>query len=116
MIIGVHTLLYSTKAEQDRAFFRDVLGMQAVDSGGGWLIFAMPPAEMGIHPSEDGEMSSEMYLMCDSVEQTIAELTAKGVECTPIYEASWGRLTNVTLPSGGTLGIYEPKHPLAISR
>src|SRR5579871_6749038 len=112
MITGVHALLYSKNAEADRAFFRDVLGLRFIDSGGGWLIFALPPAELGIHPTEE-EDTPELYLLCDDVEQTIAELKSKNVECSPIREFDWGRLTVLTLPSGSNLGMYQPKHPVA---
>jgi hypothetical protein len=114
MITGIHALLYSHDAEADRAFFRDVLGFESVSAGDGWLIFALPPAEMGVHPAEeDDEPTAEFYLLCDDVEKTIAELKTKKVECSPIREAPWGRLTMITLPSGGTLGMYQPLHPLA---
>ncbi len=112
MITGIHTLIYSKDAEKDRAFFRDVLGFTGVDAGEGWLIFALPPAELGVHPTE-GDGSHEIYLMCDNVEKTIAELRSKGVECSDIRNAGWGLLTSITLPSGGKLGMYQPRHPLA---
>jgi catechol 2,3-dioxygenase-like lactoylglutathione lyase family enzyme len=115
MIIGIHTLIYSKDAEKDRAFFRDVLGFKAVDAGEGWLIFALPPAEMCVHPAE-GEESHELYLMCDDVEKTIEELNAKGVECSEVHDAGWGLLTSITLPGGGKLGMYQPRHPMAISQ
>ena len=113
MIIGIHTLIYSRDAEKDRAFFRDVLGFKAVDAGEGWLIFALPPAEMGIHPA-DGEESHEIYLICDDVQKTIAELTSKDVSCSKVRDAGWGLLTSITLPGGGKLGMYKPRHALAI--
>ena len=113
MIIGLHTLIYSKDAEKDRAFFRDVLGLNAIDSGGGWLIFAMPPTEMGVHPTEDEE-HAELYLMCDDVEKTVAELASKGVACSAIHDAGWGRLTTIAMPSGGKLGMYQPQHSMAI--
>lgn len=111
MITGIHALLYSHNAEADRAFFRDVLGLKSIDAGDGWLIFALPPAEMGVHPAED-EPTTELYLLCDHVENTIADLKAKGVDCSPVREFPWGRLTVLTLPSGSTLGMYQPLHPV----
>ncbi|MCQ4209385.1 MULTISPECIES: VOC family protein [Streptomyces] len=113
MITGTHTILYSADADADRAFFRDVLGWPHVDAGGGWLIFAAPPAEVAVHPA-DGAPSHELMLMCDDVTATVAELTAKGVEFTkPVEELRWGRLTALRLPGGGEVGLYEPLHPLA---
>lgn len=114
MITGVHALVYSPAAEQDRAFFRDVLGWPSVDSGGGWLIFALPPAELGVHPI-DGEPRHELYLLCDDIEQTVRELELKGVEFMgPVTDVRFGLLATMRLPSGSKLPIYEPKHPLAI--
>jgi catechol 2,3-dioxygenase-like lactoylglutathione lyase family enzyme len=114
MITGTHALIYSKNAETDRSFMRDVLGFKGVDAGEGWLIFKLPPAEVGIHPAEpDGDTSTELYLMCDDVEKTIAELRAKGVTCSEPQDHGWGILTNITLPSGAGLGIYQPRHPTA---
>ena len=114
MITGVHAIIYSEKAQAVRAFFRDVLGYRSVDAGRGWLIFALPPAEIAVHPSE-GQANHELYLMCDDLEQTLADLRAKGVETVgPIHEERWGRLTSIRIAEGTTLGIYQPKHPLAI--
>jgi hypothetical protein len=113
MITGVHAMLNTPDADGLRAWFRDVIGLDAVDAGEGWLIFKLPPAELGIHPSE-GSHEAELYLLCDDVEKTIADLNAKGVETTPVHELDWGKVTSVTIPGGGTLGIYEPKHPTAI--
>ena len=107
-IIGAHSILYSANAEADRAFLRDVLGFPNVDVGGGWLIFGLPPSEVAIHPGENDE--HEFYLMCDDVDAFIAEMKAKNVECGPLHEQPWGRLTQVTLPGGGELGVYQPKH------
>jgi catechol 2,3-dioxygenase-like lactoylglutathione lyase family enzyme len=112
-IIGMHALIYSRKAEETRAFFRDVLGFRAVDAGHGWLIFAMPPAELAVHPAEDSEYH-ELYLMCDDIDAMRAELKQKGVVTRPVQERPWGRITQIPLPSGEELGIYEPKHPTAI--
>src|SRR5438093_7176718 len=114
MINGVHVLLHTTDAEKDRAFFRDVLGFPSVDAGEGWLIFAMPPGEMGVHPA-DGKEKHELYLMCDDVNKTVAELKAKGVALTrDIKDEGWGLVTGIILPSGGELGLYEPRHLTAL--
>src|SRR4051812_27902331 len=112
-IIGVHTLVYSKQDEATRAFFRDVLGFRSVDVGRGWLIFAAPPSELAVHPAEDAE-HHELYLMCDNIETTIAELRQKGVETSAIHDQPWGRVTELQLPSGQKLGMYEPRHPTAI--
>jgi catechol 2,3-dioxygenase-like lactoylglutathione lyase family enzyme len=113
-IIGMHAILYSKKAEETRAFFRDVLGFSSVDAGHGWLIFAAPPAELAVHPADDDEFH-ELYLMCDDIESTLAELRAKGQSPSAVQDRPWGRLAEITLPSGQRLGIYEPRHPTAIA-
>ena len=111
MITGVHALVYSKAADEVRAFFRDVLGLKGVDAGQGWLIFALPPAELAVHPSGDTQQH-ELYLMCDDVQATVAELEAKGVTfSSPITDTGWGLLTAIRLPGGSTLGMYQPKHP-----
>jgi catechol 2,3-dioxygenase-like lactoylglutathione lyase family enzyme len=113
LISGTHILIYSRDAEADRAFFRDVLGLDSVDSGGGWLIFALPPAELAIHPTED-EDDHELYLLCDDIEAAATELERRKVPITrPFDEERWGRVTRITLPGGGRIGLYQPKHPLA---
>ena len=109
MIYGAHVILYSTNADADRAFFRDVLHYPFADAGHGWLIFALPPAEVAVHPSDTGG-KHELYLMCDDVKALIAEMVAKNVACSEIQEERWGSLTHVTSPGGGRLGIYQPKH------
>jgi len=115
-IIGLHALMYSKRDEATRAFFRDVLGFPSVDAGHGWLIFAMPPAELGIHPAEEDGEYHELFLMCDDIEATRAELKGKGVETEPPHDRPWGRSTEIPLPSGEKLGLYEPRHPTAIAR
>jgi hypothetical protein len=111
MITGVHALIYTTDAEQDRAFFRDVLEFPSVDAGGGWLIFALPPAELAAHPAEEGGRH-ELYLMCDDVQATVAELKAKGVDlAASITHEGFGLVTAIRLPGGGELGLYQPRHP-----
>jgi hypothetical protein len=112
MIIGAHTILYSRDADADRAFIRDVLGFPHIDAGHGWLIFALPPAEIAVHSSDANDVH-EFYLMTDDVDSLMADLAAKGVACTPLEELRWGRLTRVSLPGGGQLGVYQPKHPTA---
>jgi catechol 2,3-dioxygenase-like lactoylglutathione lyase family enzyme len=114
MINGAHTIIYSKDAEADRAFFRDVLGFKSVDAGHGWLIFALPPSEAAFHPT-DANGKHELYFMCDDVKAEIETLATKGVTCSPIHEERWGSLTAITLPGGGTIGLYQPKHPKAIS-
>ena len=122
MITGAHFLFYSKHPEADRAFFRDVLGFCSVDVGEGWLIFAMPPAEAGIHPAE-GEtthkhagqelLGAVLYLMCDDLQSSIATLKAKDVHCSEIQNADWGSATTIPLPSGGRIGLYQPRHQTA---
>jgi catechol 2,3-dioxygenase-like lactoylglutathione lyase family enzyme len=109
VIDGAHAILFSPDAEAARAFLADVLGLRSVDAGGGWLIFALPPAEVAVHP---GEPRHELYLMCDDLDATLAELAAKGAETTgEVHEERWGRVTAIRIPGGGELGLYEPHHP-----
>lgn len=110
MITGLHTIVYSEKADAVRAFFRDVLEYPSVDAGGGWLIFAMPPAELAVHPADESQ--HELFLMCDDLDATITELSVKGVRCGPVTDERWGRLTTIQLPDGAELGLYQPLHPL----
>jgi predicted enzyme related to lactoylglutathione lyase len=113
LISGAHVLLYSHDADADRAFFKDVLGLDSVDSGGGWLIFALPPAELAVHPTEE-EDDHELYLLCEDIEATVKALEQRKVPISrPLEEARWGRVTRITLPGGGRIGLYQPKHPLA---
>ena len=115
MITGLHAILYAPDAEKVRAFLRDVLGLNSVDAGHGWLIFAAPPAELAAHPLEaDEKPRHELYLMCDDLQAAMKDLKAKGVECGGITEARWGSVTVIHLPGGGSLGLYQPKHPTAI--
>ena len=109
MIHGAHVIIHSKDAEADRAFFRDVLKYRFADAGHGWQIFALPPAEVALHPSDENDVH-ELYLMCRDVHELIAEMKSKGIETTPVHEERWGLLTRVTLPSGSKLGIYQPKH------
>jgi hypothetical protein len=110
MIHGAHVIIYSKDSEADRAFFRDVLNYTSVDAGHGWLIFALPPAELAVHPSEENDVH-ELFLMCDDVQAFIAEMKQKQVQCSPVDEQRWGSITRLTLPGGGKLGVYQPKHP-----
>jgi hypothetical protein len=109
MINGAHSIIYSTNPEADRAFLRDVLKLPNVDVGHGWLIFGLPPAEVAVHPSDKNNVH-EFYLMCDDVEALISEMQKHNVSCTPVQNLGWGLLTQITLPGGGKLGIYQPRH------
>ena len=114
MINGSHVILFSNDPEGDRAFFADVLEQPHVDAGGGWLIFKLPPAELAVHPS-DGPTAHELYFMCDDLDATVGDLQAKGVQFTEgESDERWGRLTRFRLPGGSEVGLYEPRHPLAI--
>lgn len=124
MIIGTHFLLYSKNADADRTFFRDVLKFPFVDAGEGWLLFAMSPAEAGIHPMESeftqdhaGHqlLGSVLYLMCDDLDEMIASLKARNIECSKVETAGWGRVTTIPLPSGGRIGMYQPRHATALN-
>jgi catechol 2,3-dioxygenase-like lactoylglutathione lyase family enzyme len=110
MVSGAHMIIYSADADADRAFFRDVLKFHSVDAGEGWLIFALPPAEVAVHPMAESGSRHELYLMCDDVEATIGELTSQNVGCGPVTDEGWGLLTQISLPGGGRLGLYQPRH------
>ena len=123
MINGAHFLFYTRDPEADRTFFRDVLELRSVDAGRGWLIFALPPAEVALHPgngdfvqqhAEHALLGAVLYLMCDDLAATMAQLRSKNVECEPVTEAPWGIKTTFRLPSGGEIGLYQPAHPTAI--
>lgn len=117
MINAVHSIIYADDAEEARAFFRDVLGLANVDAHGGWLIFQLPPGELGIHPAAGPDAPSghhELYLMCDDVDRTVEELQAAGVEFTgPIQDQGFGRLATFRVPGAGSMGLYEPRHQTA---
>lgn len=112
MINGIHLISYSKNAEADRQFFQEILQLNHVDAGRGWLIFGLPPAEIAFHPGD--EEKQELYLLCDQLDETVARLRAKGVEFDRPTEARWGRVTGFSLPSGTRVGLYQPYHPLAI--
>ncbi len=124
MINGTHIVFYSTNAEADRAFLRDVLGFRGIDIGHGWLIFAMPPAEAAVHPASenatvlhpDGNnmLGAAIYFMCDDVRAMVHSLEEKKVKCAPLAQERWGIRTAITLPSGGQIGLYQPSHPTAL--
>jgi catechol 2,3-dioxygenase-like lactoylglutathione lyase family enzyme len=109
MINGAHTILYSTDPEADRAFLRDVLKLTHVDVGHGWLIFGLPPAEIAVHPSEEPGRQ-EFWFMCESLEAFLAEMKTHGIACDPVQDQRYGLLTHLTLPGGGKVGIYQPRH------
>jgi len=110
MIFGAHVIVFSQDATADRIFFRDVFGLSSVDAGHGWLIFALPPAELAVHPAEENA-GHELYFMSNDLEADISALGEKGVTCPDPQEASWGSMTRIQLPGGGEVGLYQPKHP-----
>lgn len=109
MIIGAHSIVYSKDPEADRAFLRDVLGLPHVDVGDGWLIFGLPPAEVAVHPSDENDVH-ELYLMCEDVHAFVAAMRDRSIACAPVQDQGWGLLTELTLPGGGSLGVYQPRH------
>jgi catechol 2,3-dioxygenase-like lactoylglutathione lyase family enzyme len=109
MINGAHVIVHSRKPEADRAFFRDVLGLSHVDVGDGWLIFGLPPAEVAVHPGRKNGVH-QLFLMCDDVKAFVRAMRAKRLVCGPVQQQGWGLLTTVTLPGGGTIAVYEPRH------
>jgi hypothetical protein len=109
MIIGAHSIIYSKSPEVDRAFLREVLKLPSVDVGEGWLVFGLPPSEVAVHPSEKNNVH-EFYLMCDDVETLVTSLSDRGIKCSKVENLAWGSLTHVTLPGGGKLGVYQPRH------
>ena len=115
MIYGAHVVVYSTNAEADRAFFRDVLRYASADAGHGWLIFALPPAELAFHPAERNG-GHELYFMCDDVHAFIADMQTKNVQCSAVREERWGSITHITLPGGGEIGVYQAKHASPLTR
>jgi hypothetical protein len=119
MIVGAHSIIYSKDPAADRAFLRDALGLTSVDVGEGWLIFGLPPSEVAVHPSGENDVH-ELYLMCDDVTGFVGGMKKRGIDCSPVMNRGWGLLTEVRLPGGGKLGVYQPRHarpkPMAASR
>jgi len=113
MITGAHLIVYSKDPEADRAFFRDILQFSNVDAGHNWLIFALPPTEAAFHPADDNN-KHELFFMCDDLRSTVKSLQEKNVKFGPVTEERWGSLTHISLPGGGKIGLYQPKHPTAI--
>ena len=109
MIFGAHVVMYSKDAAADRAFLRDVLDFRSVDAGGGWLIFALPPAEVAVHPADENDRH-ELYFMCDDLTATVQKLVREGIQCSAVQEAGWGSVTSIRLPGGGNVGLYQPRH------
>ena len=109
MIIGAHSVIFSTRPEADRAFLRDVLKLTNVDVGGGWLIFGLPPAEVAVHPADKNDVH-EFYLMCHDIQAVVSEMATHNIPCEPVQDQGWGLLTQLTLPGGGKLGVYQPHH------
>jgi catechol 2,3-dioxygenase-like lactoylglutathione lyase family enzyme len=120
MITGAHVLLFSADADADRAFVRDVLGFRSVDAGHGWLIFALPPSELAVHPSDStaeassAEIGASLYLMCADVHALVKSMETRRVACAPVVTERWGLRTSIQLPSGGRLCVYQPTHPTAV--
>jgi catechol 2,3-dioxygenase-like lactoylglutathione lyase family enzyme len=113
MISGAHVIVYSRDSQGDRDFLRDILGFKYVDAGHGWLIFALPPAEIAVHPAEQNNRH-ELYFMCGDLRAEMTALRGKGIECSEVHEERWGSITKLQLPGGGEIGLYQPKHPTAI--
>ena len=113
-MFGAHLVLFSEDADADRAFLGRVFGFDSVDAGGGWLILRLPPAELAVHPAQ--MPGAELYLMCDDLTAEISSLAEQGVACTEVEEARWGSVTRISLPGGGQVGLYQPRHPLALDR
>jgi len=109
MIVGAHSIIYSKNADADRNFLRDVLKLTNVDVGGGWLIFGLPPAEIAVHPGDENGVH-EFYLMCDDINGFIAQMAKERIACEPVSDMGWGLLSQITLPGGGKLGVYQPRH------
>lgn len=109
MITGLHSVIFSTNADADRDFLQQVLKLTSVDAGGGWLIFGLPPAEIAIHPSEINDVH-QLYLMCKDIEVFMDEMQKRDIHCSEVKDEGWGLLSQITLPGGGKLGVYQPRH------
>jgi catechol 2,3-dioxygenase-like lactoylglutathione lyase family enzyme len=114
LIFGAHAIIYSQNAEADRAFLRDVLGFPSVDARDGWLIFSLPPAEVAVHPGKENNVH-ELYFLCEDIHQFMGAMKEKNVACSPIQKQNWGDLTQVSLPGGGKVGVYQPRHPRPVA-
>lgn len=114
MVSGAHVIVYSKNPDADRAFFRDVLGFKSVDAGHGWLIFGLPPAEAAFHPSDDNS-AHELCFLCDDLKSEMASLAKKHVKFSDVQEVRWGSIAKMQLPGGGSLRLYQPKHPTAFA-
>ena len=112
MINGTHAIIYSSNAEADKEFFKNVLKLTNVDVGRGWLIFGLPPSEIAVHPTENGQESGtqELYLMCDDIKSFVQEMSKHNITCSELQDQGWGILTQLKLPGGGSLGVYQPRH------
>ena len=109
MITGAHSVIFSRDADADRAFFHDILKLTNIDAGDGWLIFGLPSSEVAVHPSDENDVH-QFYLMCDDIEALVAEMSKNGIECGPVGDEGWGLLTDIILPGGGKLGVYQARH------
>ena len=109
MISGAHVMIFTRDEDADRAFLRDVVGIPCIDAGGGWLIFKLPPAELGVHGGETNDVH-QLYFICDDLDDEIAQLAEAGATCSEPFTASWGRATSIPLPGGGKIGLYEARH------
>jgi hypothetical protein len=109
VITGAHAVLYSTDPDADRAFLRDVLRLPNVDVGGGWLIFALPPSEVAVHPADENGRH-ELYFLVDDLRSFISAMRKRNIHTSRVSAQRWGRITEVTLPGGGKIGVYEPRH------
>lgn len=115
MLTGAHIVIYSKDANADRTFFKNDLGFRFVDAGDGWLIFALPGAEVAFHPDEQNN-KHELFFTCDDLKTQVAALKKKGVRIGELSEERWGIRTTISLPGGGAIGLYEPKHPVTFGK
>jgi hypothetical protein len=109
VITGIHLVIYSKDTEADKAFFRDILKLTNVDVGHGWLIFGLPPSELAVHPSSEND-HHEIYLMCGDIKTLVRQMSKQKIVCSEIQHQGWGQLVQLTLPGGGKLGVYQPRH------
>lgn len=109
MLSGIHLIIYSKNTEADKAFFKNILKLTHVDVGDGWLIFGLPPSELAVHPSSEND-KHEIYLMCEDIKKFVSEMSKQKISCGKIQQQGWGQLVQLTLPGGGKLGVYQPRH------